>query len=482
MLNGRLQPGDRLPASRELATTLGVSRNTVVFAFQQLLAEGYFVSRVGSGTFVAEDLPGGPLVRRATATGARSTGPPTTSGSGRAANSPRRPKPRLSAYSRRSSGMPILFDPPRLRYDFRYGRVPQDERTDRQWRRFLARAAERHAVQYAPPEGLGDLRSALGEYLRVSRGVACDEEQILVVSGSQQGLDLCARVLLDPGDSALLESPTYRGARHAFHAIGAKLIFCPVDEEGLVVDSIPKTADRAKLAYVTPSHQFPTGAVQSLRRRLALLEWANARNSYVIEDDYDSDFRYVGRPVETLFGLDTSGRTIYVGTLSKVLFPALRLGYLVLPQELVEPFRRAKWLADRHCPVLPQRALAMMFESGEFERHLRRMRLQHQSRREALLRACDEQLGDQVELVGTDAGVHVLMWLRNLRSREANSLCELAKEREVGIYSVGPHYVRPPPRAGLLMGYPNLTESAIAEGIRRLGDVLGELRPRRRSR
>ncbi|MBI1734055.1 MAG: PLP-dependent aminotransferase family protein [Candidatus Rokubacteria bacterium] len=459
ILAGELAAGARLPSTRGLARDLDVSRNTVLLAYDQLLAEGYIGGRPGSGTYVAETLPDAPRP-------AVGSGTPRTSA---------RP-PRLSAYGRRVVDVRGGTTPRRdgrVPYDFRYGRPTVAEFPHAVWRRLLARHARPTAasMSYGPREGTPALREAIAAYLRRVRGVVCDAARVLVVNGSQQALDLAARVLLDPGDRVVLEEPHYQGARWAFHAAGARLVPVPVDGDGLDVARLAR-APRARLAYVTPSHQFPTGVVMSLTRRLALLEWARANDAWVVEDDYDSEYRYGGRPIEAVQGLDRAGRVIYAGTLSKVLFPALRLGYLVLPPALVEPFRAAKWVTDRHSPTLEQEVLAEFIAEGHFERHLRRARTRHAARRAALLAALASHLGDRVEVVGANAGVHVLVWLRDVSARALPAVIAAAGRSGVGVYSIAPYFFRPPRRAGLILGYAPLTERQIREGIARLARVL----------
>ena len=457
ILSGELAAGVRLPSTRGLARDLDVSRNTVLLAYDQLLAEGYIGGRTGSGTYVAETLPDAPR-------------PPVSAGTPKAVARP----PRLSAYGRRVVDVRAGTTPrrdERVPYDFRYGLPTVAEFPHAVWRRLLARHARPTAasMSYGPREGTPALRGAIAAYLRRVRGVVCDAEQLLVVNGSQQALDLAARVLLDPGDRVVLEEPHYQGARWAFHAAGARLIPVTVDGDGLDVGRLERT--RARLVYVTPSHQFPTGVVMSLPRRLALLEWARANDAWVVEDDYDSEFRYGGRPIEAVQGLDRAGRVLYAGTLSKVLFPALRLGYLVLPPALVEPFRAAKWVTDRHSPTLEQEVLAEFIAEGHFERHLRRARTTYAARRAALLAALASHFGDRVEVVGANAGVHVLVWLRDVTTRELPSSIAAAARQGVGVYSIAPYFFRPPRRAGLILGYAPLTERQIRDGIARLARV-----------
>ena len=464
ILSGDLSAGGRLPSTRSLALDLGVSRNTVLAAYDQLLAEGYAAGRAGSGTYVASSLPD----------------PAAAGAEARPLRTRRAAPPKLSGYGRRLAAVPALSFPASSRdgalpYDFRYGLPAVEEFPHAQWRRLLARRARARSLAsmtYGPAEGHAPLRAALADYLRRARGVICDPAQIVVVNGSQQALDLAARVLLDPGDAVVVEDPQYQGARRVFLAAGARLLPVSVDGEGLDIARGGPRAAAARLAYVTPSHQFPTGVVMSLARRLALLDWARRAGAYVVEDDYDSEYRYEGRPVAAAQGLDREDRVIYVGTLSKVLFPALRIGYLVLPPALVGPFRAAKWMADRHTGTLEQEVLAEFIGDGHFERHLRRSRTRNASRRAALLGALARHLGDGAQVVGANAGMHLLVWLPDVAPRALGGLIDRAAALGVGVYPIGPYYLRPPRRAGLLLGYASLTERAIETGIRRLAGVM----------
>ncbi|MET0152795.1 MAG: PLP-dependent aminotransferase family protein [Candidatus Binatia bacterium] len=458
ILGGTLRPGARMPSTRAIAAETRVSRITAVIAYDQLIAEGYAEPRRGSGTYVAAAL--------------------ALDGALRARRQPSAPTPaRLSTYGRRivasTRGHPPSWAPRRaaLPYDFRYGRPAIGDFPHAMWRRLLARRARRasfRALDYGPPEGLPELRTALADYLRRSRALVCDESQIVVVSGSQQALDLVARVLLDAGDLVLLEEPHYAGARRVFRGIGARLRALPVDREGLDVGRLAAREERFRAAYVTPSHQFPLGVVMSVSRRLALLAWATRTGAYVVEDDYDSEYRYVGRPIESLQGLDRTGRVLYVGTFSKVLFPALRLGYLVLPRPLVDAFRTAKALADTGSATLEQGALADFMREGHYERYLRRSRARVGARRAALLEAIATHFGDRAEVCGADAGLHVVLWLRDVRRERLAGVIERAAATGVGVYPAAPYYLRPPPRAGLLLGYASLDEAEIRRGIERL--------------
>jgi GntR family transcriptional regulator/MocR family aminotransferase len=298
-----------------------------------------------------------------------------------------------------------------------------------------------------------------------------------VVNGSQQAADLLARVWLDPGDAAAVEDPGYPEAALALRAYGVYVVPTPVDDDGIVVDQLPKPEDpqAPRLVYVTPSHQFPTGTVLSLRRRLALLEWAAQRGALLLEDDYDSEFRYEGRPLESLQGLDAAGRVVYVGSFSTALFPPLRIGYAVLPPSLVEAFVAAKWLADRQTATIEQQVLTDFIVEGHFSRHLRRMGRLYGARREALLTAVAEHLPEEVEAGGAGAGLHLVAWLRQARSEQA--VATAAAERGVGVYPLGRSRLRAQGRAGLLLGYAAIDEAGIREGVRRLALAIASGRP-----
>ena len=458
---GRLGPAARVPSTRALARDLGVSRNTVMLAYEQLAAEGYLVSRQRGATSVV------------------------AAASPRLAPVPARPAPAarpaaVSAYARRlTDRLDLSPRPPAvrpgLRYDFRYGRPGVDEFPRVIWRRLLAARARRasaDALGYGGPAGHRPLREALGEYLGRARGVMSDPDRILIVNGTQQALDLVARVLLDPGDGAVVEEPHYPGATIPFEAVGARLLRVPVDRGGLDTTTLPPAAQRPRLAYVTPCHQFPTGVIMPLHRRLALLQWAARVGAWVVEDDYVSEFRYEGHPLEALQSLDHDERTIYLGSFSKTLFPALRVGYLVLPRPLVPAFLAAKWAADRFSAPLYQEALAELITSGQYERYLRRAGGRNAGRRRALIEALRRHFGDRVEIAGENTGVHLVVWLNDVRPPDLAPAIARAAKAGVGIYSVAPSYAEPPRRAGLLFGYAALTEAEIRAGVRRLAEIL----------
>ncbi len=468
VLDGRLQPGDRLPATRDLAARLGLARNTVARAYEDLLAEGYLSGRVGSGTYVAAGLAG--ELRRADRSGGREEGSPA--------------RRTLSAWGRRALGESAEARPGAgLPYDFRPGTPEWSAFPHALWLRLLGRAVRRGAeelTRYGDPAGHFPLREAIARHLALSRGVTADAERVVVVSGSQQALDLLARLMVGPGDAVALEDPGYPAARITFAAAGAALLPVPVDGEGLDVEELRRRAAgrSLRLLYVTPSHQFPTGATLSLARRLALLDWAARRDVLVVEDDYDSEFRYTGRPVESLQGLDRRGQVAYVGTFGTVLFPPLRVGYVVLPPDLVEPFVKAKWLADRQTPTLEQLALADFLAEGHFGRHLRRMRRLAAERRTALLRAMAEHLAGRVEQPLADTGMHVMLRLAARRTpgvaaaEVERAIVSRAAALGVGVYPLSPCCTEPQTYAGLLLGYAALASERIREGIRRLARAM----------
>ena len=452
--DGRLLPGARLPSTRELASDLRVSRNTVMLAYEQLLAEGYVVSRNRATTSVASALPTSAMPASSRAM----PGDP----------------PAVSAYARRLTR--LLGAPPArsagLRYDFRYGEPAVDEFPREIWRRLLAaraRRSARDAFGYADPAGYAPLRAALAEYLKRARGVVAEADQIVITSGSQQGFDLAARVLLDPGDVVVVEEPHYPGVTIPFEAAGARLAYTPVDGGGLQTHRLPA---RARLAYVTPCHQFPSGVIMPLERRLALLAWAARTNSWVIEDDYVSEFRYEGHPLEALQSLDRDGRVIYVGTFSKTLFPALRIAYLVLPRSLVPAFVAAKWATDRFSATLAQEALTDFITTGQFERYLRRAGNRNAARRRTLIGALRQHFGDRVEIAGENTGVHLVVWLNDVPPRDLPAVLARARKAGVGLYSVAPFFTSPPRRAGLLFGYASLTEADIRAAVRRIAEIV----------
>jgi GntR family transcriptional regulator/MocR family aminotransferase len=452
ILSGAFPAGVRLPATRDLAEQLDISRTVVLLAYDQLLAEGFAVGRGGSGTYVSESL-----------TRSRPHRPDESA------------KLLLSRYGSAAADAAGAVDfpsrqPAPLRYDFTYGRTDMAVFPFEAWRRILLRHAREASVRefdYAPAVGSLVLREAICDHLRRSRAVACDPSEVVVVNGSQQGLDLVVRVLVERGDHVAIEDPQYPGTREVLRAAGAQLHPVPVDRDGLNPARLP---EHARMVFVTPSHQFPTGAILPLDRRLALLEWARRKNAVIVEDDYDGEFHYEGRPLESLQGLDTEGRIVYVGTFSRTVFPALRIGYLIVPKSLAAAVTAAKWLSDLHSATLEQQSLAEFIRTGMYERHLRRLRRRNSARRETLLHAIHRYLGERVEVTGHGSGAHVVLWPRKRVSEDA--AISRAASRGVGVYGISQFFLTPPSRTGLMLGYSRMNEKEIREGIRRLGETL----------
>ena len=484
ILGGRVPAGTKLPATRALAADLAVSRTTILAAYDQLLAEGYAEARVGAGTFVA------PQIATPSPPPTAATPPPSTNESSPNISSVGHPRlgvastelPRLSRWGKtlarrqpRRAFEAAVSDRAAVRFDF-LPCVPDLERlSDDSWRRTLSRTA--HAAlprthDYADPAGSPALRQELAAYLWRARGVRCRPEQIVVVGGVAQALDLSARLFLDVGDAALLEEPHYQGARRVFGTTGAKLVGAPVDEQGANLSLVSnEDLARCKLAYVTPSHQYPTGAVMTLARRLELLAWAKANDAYIVEDDYDSEFRYAGRAIEALKSLDDADRVLYVGTFSKTLFPSLRIAYLVLPLRLVELYRCAKWLSDWASPTFEQEALAAFIHSGDFERHARRARTLYGRSRKALLDAVGTFLPN-ARFGDSHAGLHVRVELPGVAASAWPEIDECARSQGVGVYSTEACYFEARADLELALGFTRVPDAEIAEGIRRLAAAI----------
>jgi len=452
ILSGVFSGGDRLPSTRDLAEQLGISRTVALLAYDQLLAEGFVVGRGGSGTYIS-----GSLNRSGTKRPEKSA------------------KLRLSRFGVAAAEAAEAIDfpsrqPVPLRYDFVYGRTDMAIFPFETWRRILLRHARKAPVReldYGPAVGSLVLREAICAHLRRSRAVICDPSEVIVVNGSQQALDLVARVLVERGDRVAIEDPQYPGTREVLRAAGAQLRPVPVDGDGLNPAKLP---EHASLVFVTPSHQFPTGAILPLARRFALLEWARRKNAVIVEDDYDGEFHYEGRPLESLQGLDTEGRVVYLGTFSRTVFPALRIGYLIVPKSLASAFTSAKWLSDLHSATLEQQSLAEFITTGMYERHLRRLRRRNTARREALLQAIHTYLGEGVEVTGDGSGAHVVLWPRKRVSE--NTGIAHAAARGVSIYGISKFFLTRPSRTGFMLGYSRMNEEEIREGIRRLGETL----------
>lgn len=453
ILDGRLEPGSRLPSTRTLARDLAVSRSTTEEAFAQLQAEGFVERRVGAGTYVAA------IERTLT---------PRTRSRRRRSSGPRHISARAAATRRHAS-----FPQPAPVRPFSSANPALDAFPLDIWRGIVTRCLRRRGAQAlgsGDPAGYPPLREAIAGYLSTSRGVVCSPRQVVVLTSSQQALDLAAALLLDPGDRAWLEEPGYPGARAALCAHGARVVPVPVDDDGLDVHEGVRRARDARLAYVTPSHQFPLGTTMSLERRLALLRWARRQGAWIVEDDYDSEFRYRGRPFAAIQGIDEDARVLYVGTFSKSLFPALRLAYTVLPEDLVEPFVAARGSTDGYPPTLTQMTVTDFFADGHFGVHLRRMRELYRERRDTLVDAAERWLDDTVRLGPADAGLHAVVHLPADANDHAVSSRAARHDVEVQALSLYSHDGSSGP--GLFLGYGALPSRQIEAGIQALARVL----------
>ncbi|WP_332682071.1 MocR-like pyridoxine biosynthesis transcription factor PdxR [Bosea sp. (in: a-proteobacteria)] len=457
---GVYRPGAALPSTRALAAELGVSRTTVTAAYEQLLSEGFIAGRQGARARVAA-IPAGTKPEAA------------RSGASEA-------KLALSSYGERIAAMALPVRPPasaRLVADFRYGDLAAADFPSDIWKRAVTMAARRRPqrLSYDAPAGARELRLALQAYLWRARSLRCEMDQIVIVNGSQQGLDLCARLLLDPGQGFVIEDPCYGMARQVFAAAGGIAIPVEADQDGLRTDRLAGLS--ARLAYVTPSHQYPLGGVMPVARRLALLAWARLCGGCVIEDDYDSEYRYDIAPVPPLYALAEGNEIIYLGTVSKALSPTIRLGYLVLPPALALVFATAKGLADRHAPGLEQQALTILLESGAYERHVRRSRRRNAERRATLLAALARRLGDLIVIAGADAGLHVVVWFREIAAAREPDFVAQARTKGIGVYPIGPLYAEAgttarPDMAGLVVGYASVEPQEIELGVAILADLV----------
>lgn len=468
ILSGHLGSGARLPSTRTLASELGISRNTTALAYELLLLEGYIESQVGDGTRVA-CLQAGKLFRDTGKAEGEDATATETSGS-QAVVLARRGQMLVNTphpgefYANPDSTETGLF---------RAGQPDVAAFPYEIWARLVARRA-RQSLQgvsrYQNAQGYLPLREAIAAHIGITRGVQCSPEQIILTAGSQGALDLVARVLLDPGDPAWVEDPGYLGARGALLAAGACLVPVPVDQEGIDVEAGRQLLRDARLAIVTPSHQFPTGVTMSLSRRLALLKWGREAQAWIVEDDYDSEYRFSGRPLEALYGLDSARRVIYVGTFSKVLFPSLRLGYLVAPSGLVKGLVAARRFIDVHLPLLEQMALADFIADGHYGRHLRKMRLLYAERRNALVDALMGELSDILDITVPEAGMHLVAWLKSDMS--AQTAVRLAASHGLHLLPISQFSPRPLRREGLILGFASACPDELRAGAHTLALAL----------
>ncbi|WP_420418822.1 PLP-dependent aminotransferase family protein [Pacificispira sp.] len=461
ILEGRLKAGARLPSSRTLSRELDISRNTVTAAFDQLFAEGYLVGKIGAGSFVSDELPEESLTPR------RDTVAPGVQ------------QPRRQGLSRRGARLAALRGSRSTRRTpaFSIGLPDLDSFPFDVWSRLMTKAwrrPPRDLLAHAEPAGYLPLRRAIVDYLRTARGVRCEAEQVIVVAGVQQAIGLACHVLLDEGDVALMEEPGYPGVRGALLGAGVRTETAPVDGEGLDIDAGEAAAPTARLVCVAPSHQYPLGVTMTLARRLKLLDWAQRNDGWVLEDDYDSEYRYAGRPLSALQGLDRDGRVVYAGSFSKVMFPSLRIGYLVVPADLAEPFRLARAALDDHPSTIAQPALAAFIEDGHFAAHLRRMRKLYSERRAALAETLEQRLGGGIAIAPSEAGMHLLARLApDLAPGIADGEIQtLAARHGVTVSALSAYYAGPTADRGLLLGYSAVPIDRMPDAVERLAKAL----------
>lgn len=477
ILSKQIVAGAQLPSTRSLAEQLKVSRTTIVNAYEQLLAEGYITGKTGAGTFVASTLPDEAFkVEKAVS--------PKLKKSKIAPVAITR-RDELSAYGKRLIASNAVQSMRQLsgsrlavqrRPAFEYGTPALDLFPFDVWARLTARHwryPKRDLLDYGSSAGYRPLREAVAAYLKSARAVNCSPDQVIIVSGAQQALDLTTRVLLNPGDAVWTENPCYQGARNAFAAAGAQLVGVPVDSEGFALNrAIESGAPPAKLVSVTPSHQFPLGVTMSLTRRLELLEWAQKSKAWIVEDDYDSEYRYNGRPLAALQGLDRAGRVIYVGTFSKTIFPALRLGCMVVPPDLVEIFITARALTDLQSAAIDQAVLTDFFAENHFARHVRKMRALYRERQEILVAEADKTLKGLLDVAPSDAGMHLV-------GRLPIGVCDKkasrrAAEHGIEVAPLSSYFLDNVCSSGLLLGYAHVNENEIKTGVRHLAAALGQ--------
>jgi GntR family transcriptional regulator / MocR family aminotransferase len=460
ILAGRVAGGERLPSTRDLALQLGVSRKTTLEAFERLTAEGFLLSRAGDGTFVA---PGIARVGKPAGTDPGSTGSEVEAA----------PVTLASVWSRLPTKSLLPRPDQRPRLDFQGGAIDKSRFPFDVWRRCLHRGLQvlsQGRGMYRDAAGEEALRREIARYLAFNRAVVSDWQDILVTQGAQQAMDLMARVMVDPGTVVAMEEPGYPPARLCFEALGARIEPVPVDAQGIVVECLP---DDARLVYVTPSHQFPLGMPMSLERRLALLEWAQRRGAVIVEDDYDGEYRFEGRPVDSLKSLDRAGLVAYMGTFSKTIFPELRIGYLVPPPALRDTLRRARQLIDSHGCCFTQNALAAFMLDGEFAKHLRRMHKVYAARRQALLEHLHGPLAEWFETIVPAAGIHMAAYLKAPLS-EAR-LIEAARGRAIGLMSLSAFHAGKPTRPGVVFGYGGIEVEDIDAALRALAELIPAL-------
>lgn len=443
-----LRADDRLPSSRELARALNVARATVVIAYERLAGEGFIESVRGAGTFVsAQSVP----VRQASEV------------------------PKQNALAARpvweAVPLPTAFDAP-AEFDFRTGLPDASLFPHQRWRRMIVQALNRTRTGsgYGAPAGDPDLRSAIVRHIGISRGISASAEDVVITNGTQQAVDLLTRVLLSPGNSVAVEDPGYEAPRQAFAAAGMRVVGIPVDAEGIVVDALP---DGVKAIYVTPSHQYPLAITMSLARRRALLDWAGRNGAAIIEDDYEGEFRFEGRPLEALQTLDANGRVIYVGSFSKTLLPTLRLGFMVVPASLRLPVQKAKYVSDWTTSRLEQAALSRFIEDGSFTRHVRKASKVYRARHQMIAETIINDFAGHLNLIPSTTGIHLAAIARSASSEEIADITAHAAEIGVQVHRLSSFAAGSSVRAGIVLGYGAIATGQIKEGLKRLRSCFG---------
>ncbi|MEL6821890.1 MAG: PLP-dependent aminotransferase family protein [Calditrichota bacterium] len=456
ILDGRFTPGQQLPPSRDLAKYLNISRTTVTMAFEHLMLEGYIRGKQGAGTFINEDIPERLLFAN------------------RETLSERRHHPDIMERKVPGKNLAAVLERERDDYNafapFKPGVPDLSKFPFRKWGKLLSISANTLSVErfgYGSSAGYKPLRKAIANYLRIARGVKCGAQQVIITSGSQQGISLICRVLLEKGSTVGFEDPGYVDAQNIFRSNNIHTLPIPLDEEGINFKNIP---EKPELIYVTPSHHYPLGITMSLNRRLELLDYANSIGSWILEDDYDSEYRYNGLPLSALQGLDNSASVIYMGTFSKVMFPGIRLGYLVVPEALIDPFIAARLLADRHSPFFEQSAMEMFLSEGHYGRHVRKMRLLYQKRRDTFYSLVENHLNDYLDLHPTEAGLHTVAWLK----QHKNDKLFAEQMLKSGIYTpaLSGYTIKYEQKPGLVLGYAAYSGGKIERTILKMKQVL----------
>ncbi|PYE29874.1 GntR family transcriptional regulator [Rhizobium sp. PP-F2F-G38] len=458
IMAGRLGSGHRLPSTRLAAKEWKLSRGSVAEAYEILIAEGYASARLGSGTYVSPGLPD------VFSQPDNSMQPGTDS-----------PCRTVSVAAAKALSLATSLETPK-QLPFATGRIVHDERTTRLLSRIAGRYLNYSSDGYGDIQGEVELRSAIVAYLTASRGVRCTNDQVFITSGTQQALDLAFRVLVTPGDTVFVEDPCYPPARHALILQGAKIVGYPVDRDGLITEALVRAnVDPPALIYVTPSHQYPSGAALPLTRRLELLSYARENGCWIIEDDYDSEFRYDGHSIASLQGLDQANRVIYAGTFSKSLLPSLRVGYLVVPPDLTQVFRAVRPILDRFPPVLPQRIVADFLNEGYFPAHLRRLRERHRASRDLLAHLLQERMGDHLSASSPEQGIHLTVRSAGIWSDDV-AVSNAAQKRGVIVIPISPMHVSGSPAPGLMLGFSGLSEQEADIGTQWLARMFDQER------